>query len=168
MQAPAPRRRQPSIFLNHTPRTFEVVDRDCYHIGCLGSNGDRAQLSRPVVARRSEESLSKSSMQSKKSNKASVTSKRDDTSKPRPSNPNQRRLLQHRGMAVTADEVVGRQFPHLPTSNPSFDMAFFLKNTGPPRKHLDAVEYDRDTHAKHKGPLKFLKGGGRRATSLTG
>ena len=61
----------------------------------------------------------------------------------------------------------------LPVNNPSFDIAYFLKNTGPPsRPGANPTELDGGVmgrkKSRHKNPLRFLRVGGRKGPAAKG
>ena len=61
----------------------------------------------------------------------------------------------------------------LPVNNPSFDIAYFLKNTGPPsRRGASPTELEDEVmggrKSRRKGPLRFLRVGGRKGLAARG
>lgn len=46
--------------------------------------------------------------------------------------------------------------PSLPRTNPSFEMAFFLRNTQPPKQRASDLQADRRSTSKYGNGLRFL------------
>lgn len=157
-------RRRPSCFLNHTPRSFETVHRDC----CISIA--TVSVDRPQLQLRPNPSLgwAMSSTDHSRTRDANC-GPRSENYEPFPhSNSNSQTTSvpkaksSHIGMAAAAEML----YPQLPLNNPSFDMAYFLKNTGPSRRQAESTEHPDAESPKQRGPLKFLRSGGRRIGSI--
>ncbi|TKA69641.1 hypothetical protein B0A49_07193, partial [Cryomyces minteri] len=151
-------------FKNHTPRTFEVVDRlsplatigykvEPYH----AAMGD--SILRSVTV---EHSSSSTSVE----NQSASTTLRNETTISHSCSSNS---------LDTSDKMMNclpRMSPRqpqtvLPPAYRSYDMAYFLRNTGPPQERAFAVKAPKNlvsAHARqsvpsHKSALRFLKNG---------